>query len=204
LSRFSVKKTLAYLGLTEDEYEEDQAFDSAYGYDGYDEEPLRTSNRRVSEEAPRRGPAPVREPYAADPYGPSSQGSRVRPIATHEVAAGSPRVLAPVPMSPQHSGSVRTIAPEPAANVTVVMPREFGDAKRVADQLRAGKPVIVNLQAAPGDVPRRMIDFCAGTVYAISGSMEKVADQVFLLSPSNVMVSPEERARLERRDYGQE
>jgi len=204
LSRFSVKKTLAYLGLTEDEYEEDQAFEDGYAFDDYDEQPVRSSSRRASEGAPRRGPGAPREPYVADPYGSSSQGSRPRPIATHEVAAGTPRVLQPVPVSPQHSGSVRTISSEPAANVTVVMPTAFGDAKRVADQLRAGRPVIVNLQAAPGDVPRRMIDFCAGAVYAISGSMDKVADQVFLLSPSNVLVSPEERARLERRDYGQD
>jgi cell division inhibitor SepF len=44
-----------------------------------------------------------------------------------------------------------------------------------------------------------MIDFCSGLAYALSGSMEKVADQVFLLTPSDVEVSPEERQRLQER-----
>lgn len=194
MSKFSIKKTLAYLGLTEDEYDEGYAYDD-YGYE--DEQPVRQAPRAVPDEPVRRAPA---QPAPEQPYAQQVQ-PRIRPIATHEQPLGTPRVLQPVPQVP--TGSVRPIGND-GANVTVVMPREFGDAKRVADQLKAGKPCIVNLQAAPGDVPRRMIDFCAGTVYAISGSMEKVADQVFLLSPSNVSVSAEERARLERRDYGQD
>ena len=56
--------------------------------------------------------------------------------------------------------------------------------------------MIVNLQVADRDLQRRMIDFCSGVTYALSGEMEKVADQVFLLAPTNVKVSEEERQRL--------
>jgi cell division inhibitor SepF len=56
--------------------------------------------------------------------------------------------------------------------------------------------VIVNLQGADRELGRRMIDFCSGVTYALAGSMEKAADQVFLLTPSNVEVSVEEKRRL--------
>jgi cell division inhibitor SepF len=59
--------------------------------------------------------------------------------------------------------------------------------------------VIVNLQLSDRDLSRRMIDFCSGLTYALGGLMEKVADQVFLLTPSNVEVSQEERRQLEER-----
>jgi cell division inhibitor SepF len=65
--------------------------------------------------------------------------------------------------------------------------------------VKAGHPVIVNLQASERDLARRMIDFCSGLTYALGGTMEKVAEQVFLLTPSNVEVSPEERQRFQDR-----
>jgi cell division inhibitor SepF len=61
--------------------------------------------------------------------------------------------------------------------------------------------VIVNLQDNDRELSRRMIDFCSGVTYALAGSMDKVADQVFLLTPSNVEVSAEERRRLQERGY---
>ncbi|MGK3936779.1 cell division protein SepF, partial [Enterococcus faecium] len=73
------------------------------------------------------------------------------------------------------------------------------DAQEVGDRFKSGQPVIVNLQAGDPQLSRRMIDFCSGVTYALGGSMEKVADQVFLLTPSNVEVSAEEKRRLEER-----
>ncbi len=84
----------------------------------------------------------------------------------------------------------------------VVAPSRFGDAKEIADCLKSNRPVIVNLQVADRDLQRRMIDFCSGVTYALSGEMEKVADQVFLLAPTNVKVSEEERQRLQERGFG--
>jgi cell division inhibitor SepF len=97
--------------------------------------------------------------------------------------------------------SVRPIAADSAAKVHVVAPARFGDAKEIADVLKANRPVIVNLQVADRDLQRRMIDFCSGVTYALSGDMEKVADQVFLLAPTNVKVSDEERQRLQERGF---
>jgi cell division inhibitor SepF len=85
-----------------------------------------------------------------------------------------------------------------------VAPARFGDAKEIADHLKENGPVIVNLQMAERDLQRRMIDFCSGVTYALSGEMEKVADQVFLLTPTDVKVSDEERQRLADRGFGRE
>ena len=90
------------------------------------------------------------------------------------------------------------------ARVHVVAPSRFGDAKEIADRLKDNRPVIVNLQMADRDLQRRMIDFCSGVTYALSGEMEKVADQVFLLAPTNVKVSDEERQRLVERGFGRD
>jgi cell division inhibitor SepF len=97
---------------------------------------------------------------------------------------------------------IRPMSPGDAAKVQVVAPTRFGDAKDIADCLKSNRPVIVNLQVADRDLQRRMIDFCSGVTYALSGEMEKVADEVFLLAPTNVKVSEEERQRLQERGYG--
>ena len=96
--------------------------------------------------------------------------------------------------------SVRPLAPEAAsARVHIVAPVRFADAQEIANRLMGNQPVIVNLQNADRDLQRRMIDFCSGVTYALSGGMERVADEVFLLTPSNVKVSDEERQRLQER-----
>ena len=69
--------------------------------------------------------------------------------------------------------------------------------------LKAGQPVILNLQAVDRDLQRRLIDFSSGLAYALNGTMSKAAEQVFLLTPSNVEVSEEEKERLQARGlYG--
>ena len=66
-------------------------------------------------------------------------------------------------------------------------------------RLKAGQPVILNLQGVDRDLQRRLIDFSSGLAYALNGTMSKAADQVFLLTPSNVEVSEEEKERLQAR-----
>ena len=83
-------------------------------------------------------------------------------------------------------------------------PGRFADAQEIANRLMSNQPVIVNMQSADRDLQRRMIDFCSGVTYALSGEMEKVADQVFLLAPTNVKVSEEERQRLVERGFGRD
>jgi cell division inhibitor SepF len=89
--------------------------------------------------------------------------------------------------------------PMPNTRVHVMDPRGFNDAQEVGDRLKNGQPVILNLQGVDRDLQRRLIDFSSGLAYALSGTMSKAADQVFLLTPSNVEVSDEEKERLQAR-----
>jgi cell division inhibitor SepF len=80
--------------------------------------------------------------------------------------------------------------------VHLVIPRNFNDAQQVADQFKRSVPVILNLQTADHELSKRMIDFCSGLTYALDGGMQRIAEKMFLLTPRNVEVSAEERARL--------
>jgi cell division inhibitor SepF len=99
----------------------------------------------------------------------------------------------------RQSGRLRSVDSGPPAKVHLVIPRSFNDAQQIADRFKAGNPVILNLQGADTDLSKRLIDFASGLTYALDGSMQRVADKVFLLTPRNVELSAEERARaLER------
>jgi cell division inhibitor SepF len=80
--------------------------------------------------------------------------------------------------------------------VHLVIPRNFNDAQQVADQFKRSVPVILNLQTADHELSKRMIDFCSGLTYALDGGMQRIAEKMFLLTPRNVDVSAEEKARL--------
>ena len=85
-----------------------------------------------------------------------------------------------------------------SANVRVhlVIPRSFNDAQQIADKFKDAVPVILNLQGSDAELSKRLIDFASGLTYALDGGMQRVADKVFLLTPRNVEVSAEERARM--------
>jgi cell division inhibitor SepF len=83
-----------------------------------------------------------------------------------------------------------------AVQVHLVVPKSFNDAQQVADQFKDAVPVILNLQSTDTDLSKRLIDFASGLTYALDGGMQRIADKVFLLTPRNVEVSAEERARL--------
>jgi cell division inhibitor SepF len=80
--------------------------------------------------------------------------------------------------------------------VHLVVPKSFNDAQQIADQYKDHIPVILNLQGTDTDLSKRLIDFSSGLTYALDGGMQRIADKVFLLTPRNVEVSAEERARL--------
>ncbi len=87
------------------------------------------------------------------------------------------------------------------AKPRTILPESFGDAKLVADEFKRDIPVVLNLQSLERDLARRLIDFASGICYAMDGSMEKIASQVFLLIPESVEVSAEDRRRIEERGY---
>ncbi|HET9690582.1 MAG TPA: cell division protein SepF [Acidimicrobiales bacterium] len=162
-------RAMVYLGLSDD-YD-----DYAPGYDDPAPAPAVSARRQAD---------PVEQ----------AQVSVVRPVRAQE----APEAQSGVSVTPRPA-VVRPISPLQSAKVHVVAPVRFSDAQEVGDRFKNSQPVIVNLQNADPPLSRRMIDFCSGVTYALGGSMDKVADQVFLLTPSNVEVSAEEKRRLEER-----
>lgn len=95
--------------------------------------------------------------------------------------------------------SVRTSPPK--ARVHIIEPKRFNDAQQVADKFKDKIPVIMNLQGSDSDLSKRLIDFGSGLTYGLGGGMQRVAEKVFLLTPSNVVVSAEEKRRLRARGF---
>ena len=85
--------------------------------------------------------------------------------------------------------------------VHLVVPKSFNDAQQVADQFKDHIPVILNLQGTDTELSKRLIDFASGLTYALDGGMQRIADKVFLLTPRNVELSSEERARLVEKGF---
>lgn len=162
------KKAMIYLGLGPD--------------DAYDDHPA---------------PAPA---SAADP-GPSA-APHPRVVAQTPVHRRSPqpafdppatvRPLPPEPSSPDGPAkAIRNLGPAPPKPYAV-SPTAFNDAQSIGDRLKAGQPVIMNLQDVERDLRRRLVDFASGLCYALGGKMDRVAKQVYLLNPENAEVSGEE------------
>ena len=82
------------------------------------------------------------------------------------------------------------------ASMHVVTPRSFNDAQQVADEFKRSKPVIINLQSTDRELSKRLIDFSSGMTYALGGGMQRIAQGIFLLTPEDVEVSAEEKARI--------
>jgi len=108
-----------------------------------------------------------------------------------------PEAASPAPARPpSRLRGVETVPNPASVKVHLVLPRSFNDAQQIADRFKDGVPVIINLQSADQDLSKRLIDFASGLTYALDGGMQRVADKVFLLTPRNVEVSAEERARM--------
>jgi cell division inhibitor SepF len=88
-----------------------------------------------------------------------------------------------------------------STRVHLVIPKSFNDAQDIADKFKDSIPVIVNLQGIDRDLSKRLVDFASGLTYALDGGMQQIADKVFLLTPRNVVVSAEERARLVEKGF---
>ncbi|MET0811223.1 MAG: cell division protein SepF [Thermoleophilaceae bacterium] len=80
--------------------------------------------------------------------------------------------------------------------VHLVIPKSFNDAQQIADQFKDAIPVILNLQGTETELSKRQIDYASGLTNELDGGMQRIPDKEFLLTPRNVEVSAEERARL--------
>jgi cell division inhibitor SepF len=174
-----VRRAMVYLGLTDDD---------EFEYDSYEEPPAAVA---AAPQAPRRVYAERAEAPTPSPSGTVS----VRPMTRESTRESTPERSGAVAVSPRPS-VIRPITTTQAARVHVVSPSRFSDAQEIGDRFKNSQPVVVDLKSGDRELSRRMIDFCSGITYALGGGMEKVADQVFLLTPSNVEVSADEKRKL--------
>lgn len=104
-----------------------------------------------------------------------------------------------------YSSRPTTVGVVPASGAPrfhLVHPTSFNDAQEVGDKFREGFSVLMNLQGADRDLGRRLVDFASGLAYGLGGSMQPVAESVFLITPAGVQFSAEERRRfLEERGF---
>ncbi len=170
-------RTLVYFGLADDEDYEDEDLEPYHepeveAQDTYRERP---NVRRLSS---RR-----RRDEFDDIFADDAEAER-RTTSLRPVADGRGNGAAAVTM-----------------RVHFVAPKNFNDVQDVADKFKDSIPVILNLQSTDTDLSKRLIDFSSGLTYALDGGMQRIADKVFLLTPRNVEVSAEERARLVEKGF---
>ena len=167
-------KTLVYFGIAE----EDDDWDDEDGFAA--EESLEQSYRErpnVRRLSSRRRRDEIDDIFADD------SPSERRTAQLRSVGSGG-------------GGTATRTANGRDVRVHLVIPKSFNDAQDVADKFKDQIPVIQNLQGSDTDLSKRLIDFASGLTYALDGGMQRIADKVFLLTPRNVEVSAEERARL--------
>lgn len=171
-------RTLVYFGLAEDHEYDDEEVEPYHEpevemQETYRERPTvrRLSTRRRRDEI---------DDIFADDVASERRTGTLRPV---ESVRGNGR---------SSGGDVR---------VHFVAPKSFNDVQDVADKFKDTIPVILNLQGTDTDLSKRLIDFSSGLTYALDGGMQRIADKVFLLTPRNVEVSAEERARLVEKGF---
>ena len=168
------RKTMVYLGLMEPG---DEAYDDDVYVEHY-EDPEPVAVRRLGPDDPRD----VRRGYAADPRGGSHGSLALRPDTRTRVDDDAfARASEPV---------------TPTYKITTFQPVAYNDIQKIGERYREGFPVIMNLTEMDDKSAMRLIDFASGLIFGLHGTIEKVTNKVFLLSPSNVEVSAEDKARI--------
>ncbi len=192
----ALRKTLVYLGLADDGYEDDTPED--------DQETGRTaraeSPRDRQDRAPERLDRTVeRLPERAERTGPRSvdrgsdrhadrladrHGERAMDRLVDTSRPGERRAtVTPLPHIVGAQG--------PMHRITAVHPRSYNDARIIGEHFREGVPVIMNLTEMEDGDAKRLVDFAAGLVYGLQGVVERVTTKVFLLSPAEIEVTNE-------------
>ena len=164
----AMRKAMVYLGLVEE--------DDRYEYDQYDD-------------------------YDGDGYDSDH----------HDTGRGAHRAAGASALRDERHGSVATLpthgghgadrrsslsASRPFDRITTIHPRTYNEAKQIGESFRESTPVIMNLSDMDDSDAKRLVDFAAGLVFGLRGTIERVTNKVFLLSPADVTVTAEDKARM--------
>ncbi|MDQ3782317.1 MAG: cell division protein SepF [Actinomycetota bacterium] len=195
------QKTLFYLGLVDDESVASVEASQPQAEGGVRTvDPPGSRTRRRAAAAEPTG-ATTREP---DPIGSASSrphttiaGRRVEPPSAQRrrVSINPEHAEAGVLVRSGDNFAVRTATAD-AAETEVIEARTFTDAQVLADHIRDGVPVVLDLRATEPAMVRRLVDFATGLTYALDGRMAKIAQGVILVSPAGRVIGVEEQERL--------
>ena len=97
--------------------------------------------------------------------------------------------------APVHQTGPQGVVAE-LSRITTLHPRTYNEARTIGENFREGVPVIMNLSEMDDSDAKRLVDFAAGLVFAVRGTIERVTNKVFLLSPPNVSVAAEDKQRI--------
>src|SRR5579863_7377624 len=122
----------------------------------------------------------------------------------YEDEDGAANGVARQPAPPARNGFDAESADAPApvrqpadlTRITTLHPRTYNEARTIGEHFREGTPVIMNLTEMVDSDAKRLVDFAAGLIFGLRGSIERVTNKVFLLSPANVEVTAEDKARM--------
>jgi cell division inhibitor SepF len=170
-----MRRTMSYLGLVED-YDEDE-----YEYEEYEPRQRdRTPDRERTQDRERTAAAVRERTERSERTEPRVERAPLVPV--DEDRPATPRVVEPVAAD--------------LSRITTVRPRSYNDARTIGERFRDGTPVIMNLTEMDDADAKRLVDFAAGLSFGLRGSIERVTAKVFLLSPRNVDVTAEDKARI--------
>lgn len=179
----AMRKAGVWLGLIEDD--EDRQYDEFDDSDEFDDRVDRASHSN----------ARVRRLDRSDRGGSerSSVRSLSRPSSSVTSFTRDNLALAPEPVERERPVLV---ADNPEYRITTVHPTTYNEARMVGEAYRDGTPVIMNLSELDESDAKRLVDFAAGLVFGTRGSFDRVTNRVFLLSPANIEVTADDKAKI--------
>lgn len=168
----AMRKMAVYLGLVEDDRYDHRYADEYDEFDDFDE-----------------GVEDQRERDAGTPLDEEVRGDAVTDTGGY-LGTGERR-----------GGTTATASTADLARITTLHPRTYNEARTIGEHFREGTPVIMNLTEMVDSDAKRLVDFAAGLIFGLHGSIERVTNKVFLLSPANVEVTAEDKARIAERGF---
>jgi cell division inhibitor SepF len=191
----AMRKAGVWLGLIEDDE------DRAYGERGYDSRGYDDEFEDEVDEAPVVRPRVSERSAETSREAPRMERPSLRPVSRGSV----PSVVASYPtrdnlaLAPQVQLRERAVVAdeeERRYQITTLHPTTYNEARTIGEHFRDGVPVIMNLTEMAESDAKRLVDFAAGLAFGLRGTMERVTNRVFLLSPANVQVTAEDKARI--------
>lgn len=188
-----VRHVLGFLGLVEDEYGDNTSSGSARHFADTasfesDAEPSTTTSHAAR-------PFPTVASGSGTPRS-SANPLRISSISVLDSSGQGPRVR------PLASSGARGITPNSQErDIAIFFPSTYHESRRITDMLRNNRAVLLNVSEVDGTLGRRLVDFAAGTAYAMNAKIEPLANGVYLVSPQGTHISPDTKDRLRATNY---